>query len=54
MVTGVDLWRRLHELADQVVDVPAHRQTHVSVLVDKLAQLIDGDDDEPDPPTFAW
>ncbi len=44
--TIVDLWRRLHDLADRVRDVPPHRRAHVAVIVDRLADLIDGKDDQ--------
>lgn len=52
MSAQVVLWRRLHELADQVVDVPPERHPDISELVDKLARLIDTN--EPDPPTYAY
>ena len=52
MSRALGLRTRLHQLADRVHVVPEHLLTHVELLVDRLARLIDGDDD--DPPTDLW
>lgn len=52
--TGLEMWTRLHDLAERVPDVPPHQRAHLSILIDRLADLIDGDDEPDPPPTFAF
>ena len=45
----LDLWRRLHELADRMHDAPRPLLVHVDQLVARLERLLDGTDDTPTP-----
>ncbi len=42
--TTLEMWRKLHDLAERVPDVPEHRRTQVALAVDQLERLIDADD----------
>ena len=46
---AVDIWRRLHRVADRVPDTPRHLWLHIELLVDRIEQLVDSTDDNPTP-----